>query len=86
MKVSIAAAGSISLNHMRVNRMPIFEKFPKAAFAKFFEVCFLFSKNDEFENFKSHLKVATGHTCCESVLLNKQLLLTLSIYSFFLLC
>lgn len=45
MKVSIVAAASIALNHIRYNRLPIFTKFPKPAFAKFIEVCFMFSEN-----------------------------------------
>ena len=47
-----------ALNHLRFNRMPIFTTFNKLAFAKFLEVCFLFSKNKyEYDNFKQYLSL-----------------------------
>ena len=47
MKVSIHSAACLLLNHLRWNRMPIFSNYPKAAFAKFLEVCLFCEDNDE---------------------------------------
>ena len=62
LKVSIHSAACIALNHLRYNRMPIFSTFNKPAFAKFLEVCFLFSESKyKYDNFKQYLSTVVCH-------------------------
>ena len=62
LRVCIHSDACIALNHLRYNRMPVFSNFNKIAFAKFLEVCLLFSQTKyEYDYFKQHLPTTVCH-------------------------